>query len=56
MVFYLWGPMHEQYLWAGLLSLLIVVLPVASIAGERVLPSSWRSSPASGESSPSSCW
>lgn len=37
-VFYLWGPMHEQYLWAGLLSLLIVVLPVASIAGERVLP------------------
>lgn len=37
-VFYLWGVMHEQYLWAGLLSLLIVVLPVAAIAGERVLP------------------
>ncbi len=37
-VFYLWGPMHEQYLWAALLATLIVVLPVAAIAGERVLP------------------
>lgn len=37
-VFYLWGPVHGQYLRAGLLALLIVVLPVAAIAGERVLP------------------
>lgn len=37
-VFYLWGPVHGQYLRAGLLALLMVVLPVAAIAGERVLP------------------
>lgn len=37
-VFHLWGPVHGEYLWAALLALLIVVLPVGAIAGERVLP------------------
>lgn len=37
-VFYLWGPVHEQYLWASLLAFLMVALPPAAIAGERILP------------------
>ncbi|HJL17617.1 MAG TPA: hypothetical protein RMH99_18280 [Sandaracinaceae bacterium LLY-WYZ-13_1] len=37
-VFYLWAFEHEQALWGGLLALLLVVMPVAAIAGERILP------------------
>lgn len=37
-VFYLWGPVHGEYIWASLLALLLVTMPVAAIAGEKVLP------------------
>ncbi len=37
-VFYLWGPLHGEYIWASLLALLLVAMPVAAIAGEKVLP------------------
>jgi hypothetical protein len=37
-VFYLWGPMHNEYVWASLMALLIVALAPAVIAGERILP------------------
>ncbi len=37
-VFILWGPTHGEYLWASLLALRLVTMPVAAIAGEKVLP------------------
>lgn len=37
-VFYLWGVEQEQVIWGALLALLMVALPVAAIAGERILP------------------
>jgi hypothetical protein len=37
-VFYLWGVVHHSYLWGSVLALTMVVMPVAVVMGERVLP------------------
>jgi hypothetical protein len=37
-VFHLWAFEHEQMIWGALLALLLVALPIAAIAGEKILP------------------
>lgn len=37
-VFHLWGPVHDNYLVGSLLAVVIAALPIAAIAGEKVLP------------------